>query len=153
MTTLYQHVRHSHRPQNANITHWTEQHLAGFNTQLAVLITHAFGSMIAFYILIAWMFGWMILASIGFWLFALDRYPFSFLLFLSNLVQLWALPVLAVGQNVLGRHAELMADEQFATVQKNDHDIVQIMKHLEAQDEELLKQTELLVQLLEGRQA
>jgi uncharacterized membrane protein len=81
----------------------------GFNGRLAMAITHGFGSMWAFYVLVLWMVGWMVLASLGFSIFKFDQYPFTFLLFLSNLVQLWALPVLAVGQQVLSRASDKQA--------------------------------------------
>lgn len=81
----------------------------GFNGWLAATITRSFGSMWAFYALIVWMLGWMGLATIRFWIFRFDQYPFTFLLFLSNLVQLWALPVLAVGQQVLSRASDKQA--------------------------------------------
>jgi uncharacterized membrane protein len=135
--TLFKHTKHPHVPRNINVTHAAEQ--TGFNQRLAVMITRSFGSMWAFYILIAWMLLWMALSSLGLWLFALDRYPFAFLLFLSNLVQLWALPVLSVGQNVLSRKAELQADETYATTTKMYHDIEQIAQHLSAQDEVLAR--------------
>ncbi len=85
----------------------------GFNQRLAVLITHYFGTMGMFYFLVLWMFGWMLLASVGFGFFRTDPYPFTFLLFLSNLVQLFALPILAVGQQVLSRAAERQATQTF----------------------------------------
>jgi uncharacterized membrane protein len=85
----------------------------GFNGWLAAAITKGFGSMWAFYGLVLWMFAWMFLASIGFWIFRFDQYPFTFLLFLSNLVQLWALPVLAVGQQVLSRTSDKQALETY----------------------------------------
>jgi uncharacterized membrane protein len=82
-----------------------------FNQRLAVFITHIFGSMWMFYALVCWMFGWMALATAGVVFFRNDPYPFTFLLFLSNLVQLFALPILAVGQRVLSRATEEQ-DEQ-----------------------------------------
>jgi uncharacterized membrane protein len=72
-----------------------------------------FGSMGAFYVLVIWMFGWMFLATIGFGLFKKDPYPFTFLLFLSNLVQLFALPILAVGQQVLSQASDKQAEQTF----------------------------------------
>ncbi|MES2203060.1 MAG: DUF1003 domain-containing protein [Patescibacteria group bacterium] len=85
----------------------------GFNGRLAVAITNIFGSMGMFYVLVLWMFGWMILATIGFGFFARDPYPFTFLLFLSNLVQLFALPILAVGQQVLSRASDKQAEQTY----------------------------------------
>jgi uncharacterized membrane protein len=81
----------------------------GFNGWLAAGITKGFGSMWAFYVLVFWMIAWMVMASLGFSVFRFDQYPFVFLLFLSNLVQLWALPVLAVGQQVLSRASDKQA--------------------------------------------
>ncbi len=81
----------------------------GFNGMLAALITKCFGSMWAFYFLVVWMLAWMFFATVGFSIFKFDQYPFTFLLFLSNLVQLWALPVLAVGQQVLSRASDKRA--------------------------------------------
>ena len=85
----------------------------GFNGRLAVFATEKFGSMAAFYVLVVWMFGWMLLASIGVAGFRNDPYPFNFLLFLSNLVQLFALPILAVGQQVLSRASNKQAELTF----------------------------------------
>ncbi len=85
----------------------------GFNGRLGLFITNAFGSMWMFYVLVIWMFGWMILATLGVGLFRKDPYPFTFLLFLSNLVQLFALPILAVGQQVLNRASEKQAEQTY----------------------------------------
>src|SRR5258708_8566406 len=81
--------------------HLTKHEHIGFNGRLAVFITNKFGSMGAFYVLVVWMFGWMLFATVGFSYFSRDPYPFTFLLFLSNLLQLFALSLLAVGQQVL----------------------------------------------------
>lgn len=52
-------------------------------------------------------------------------------------------------QNVLGRKAELQAEEQFRTTMSTYHDIEQIMQHLSAQDAELLRHAKMLEHLLE----
>ena len=93
--------------------HLTTQEHLGFNGRIAVFITSRFGTMEAFYVLIIWMFGWMFLAVAGFSFFRYDPYPFTFLLFLSNLVQLFALPILAVGQQVLSRASDKQAEQTF----------------------------------------
>jgi hypothetical protein len=56
--------------------------------------------------------------------------------------------VIMVGQGLLGRQQELQAEEQFKTTITSYHDIEQIMEHLSSQDEELVKQTSMLIQLL-----
>ena len=91
----------------------TENDQIGFNGRLAVFVTSKFGSMNMFYALVAWMFGWMIFSLLGFGIFKKDPYPFTFLLFLSNLVQLFALPILAVGQQVLGHTSDKQAEQTF----------------------------------------
>ncbi len=52
--------------------------------------------------------------------------------------------VLAFGQQVLSRKAEIQADQQFKDVENSYRDIEQIMRHLSSQDEELLRQSEML---------
>ena len=66
----------------------------GFNNLVGDRISAAFGSMKTFWALVGWQLGWMTLATAGAPLFKGDPYPFTFCLFLSNLIQLWALPVL-----------------------------------------------------------
>ena len=104
------HVPHPHiaRRKTQGVVTTADEHV-GFNGWLAAAITKGFGSMWAFYVLVFWMFAWMFLASVGVSIFRFDKYPFTFLLFLSNLVQLWALPVLAVGQQVLSRASDRRA--------------------------------------------
>jgi uncharacterized membrane protein len=129
---------HNHRPKNVLQIH-REENYSSFNNKLAIFFTKAFGSVWAFYILVTWMFLWMALSGIGFWLFKYDQYPFPFLLFCSNLIQLWALPVIMVGQNVLNKHQELQSEEAFHIAEKSFYDVEQIMSCLEEQNR-LLKQ-------------
>lgn len=111
MTTHTPHPRIAERAQIG--IHSTQRDNLDFNGRLAVRITKLFGTMTTFYLFIIWMFGWMFLATIGFGFFKLDPYPFTFLLFLSNLVQLFALPILAVGQQVLSRASDKQAEQTF----------------------------------------
>lgn len=107
-----------------------DEHL-GFNGRLAVFATNKFGTMAAFYVLVIWMFGWMIFAASGFWLFQKDPYPFTFLLFLSNLIQLFALPILAVGQQVLSRASDKQAEQTYRdaeTILKLQDEIHRLIK-------------------------
>ena len=82
------------------------------------------------------MFSWMILASLGFGYFRQDPYPFTFLLFLSNLVQLFVLPILAVGQQILGRTTDKQAQqtyrdaEMILKIQDELHTLVKINNEL-----------------------
>lgn len=93
--------------------HLSSNEHIGLNGKLAVFMTKTFGSMGMFYFLIIWMSCWMIFATLGFGIFKNDPYPFNFLLFLSNLVQLLSLPILAVGQQVLSRASDKQAKQTF----------------------------------------
>jgi uncharacterized membrane protein len=141
--TLYK----RHKPQNVN-----EQQKAtlGAQDRIALFITTAVGTMYAVYFFSAAMVGWMIwqgvIAKHPF-----DPYPFAFLLFMGNIVQLLLMPLIMVGQNIQGRHAELRSEEEYKTTLSGYGDIEDIMKHLTVQDEELMRQSALLKQLLEKR--
>jgi len=134
-----------HVPRNVNVILDAEQAAEGFNTRLAVALTQRTGTMWTAYI-------FTVLAFIG--LFGLLGWlnPFVFLLatwISQQFLQLVLLPVIMVGQNVLGRKAELQADEQFNTTMSTYHDIEQVMLHLCAQDAELLRHAKMLEHLLE----
>ncbi len=83
------------------------------NERLALFLTKKFGTMTVFYVLALWMIVWIILATLGVGVFQRDPYPFIFLLFLSNIVQLLALPVLAVGQQILSQASDRQAEQTF----------------------------------------
>ena len=78
--------------------------------QLGDRLNGVFGSMKTFWALIVWQLGWMTLATLGAPLLRNDPYPFTFCLFLSNLIQLWALPVLGNTQNRADQKRNLKAD-------------------------------------------
>src|SRR5205085_1366895 len=133
-----------HKPQNVN-----EQHEARLSVQdrLALVITSAVGTMYAVYFFIVALAGWMLWQGV----FAnkpFDPYPFAFLLFMGNIVQLLLMPLIMVGQNIQGRHAELRTDEEYKTTLSSYHDLEAIMAHLDEQDKQLERQAKLIEQLL-----
>jgi uncharacterized membrane protein len=133
-----------HQPINVNQKH---RQTLGVQDRIALVVTGAIGTMYAVYFFATFMLGWMI------WQSALthhpfDPYPFAFLLFLGNIIQLLLMPLIMVGQNIQNRHAELRSDEEFKTTMTSYHDIEAILKHLDAQDAELLRQTKLLEQVV-----
>jgi uncharacterized membrane protein len=117
--------------------------------RIALAITGAIGTMYAVYVFATFMAGWMLLQVLlghG----AFDPYPFAFLLFLGNIVQLLLMPLIMVGQNLQARHAEVRAEEEYKTVGKTFTDLETVMHHLDAQDRELVRQTGLLTALVES---
>lgn len=83
------------------------------NGRIAVFLTNHFGTMGMFYVLVVWTVLWIGFAASGMSLLRFDPYPFTFYLFLSNLIQLYALPILAVGQQVLSQASDKQAEQTY----------------------------------------
>jgi len=146
---IYYHPHHPHIPKHPNHIHKEQINNGGFNQKIAVSITKATGTMWAAYI-------FMILALIGFPALAQWLGPLVaiYVIWLSQtFIQLTMLPILSVGQNVLSKHQEIQSDEMFKTTQKSFHDVEHIIKHLDAQDKELLRQTMMIKEVQERIQS
>ena len=144
LVSLFQHTPFPHKPRNVNEQHKAEQEASGVNTRIAVGLTKSVGTMWTAY-------SFAVLAIVG--LLAILGWlpPIVALLVVwasQTFIQLVMLPILSVGQNVLGRHAELMAEEEFNTTKNSYHAVEEIQQHLSAQDVELLKHTKMLIHLL-----
>lgn len=109
----------------------------GVNQRIAVGVTGAVGTMWAFYVFAICEFGWMALATWGF-LRHIDPYPFAFLLFLGNIVQLLLMPLIMVGQNVQSAHADARAEADFDVNQKAEAEIEKLLEGLRVIDERTL---------------
>jgi uncharacterized membrane protein len=134
--SLYTSVRHPHVDRRANRgpARMDEEHI-GLNGRLAAWITAKVGSMWTVYLCGAFCAVWMILAEAG--PLAFDRYPFPFLLFLGNVVQLLLIFIILLGQQVLGRASDRRAMQTFLDAEAILHDCEQIQNHLIAQDDHL----------------
>ena len=142
---LFHHEPHQHQPRNVNLVHEEERAAGGLNETVAIWLTKSVGTMWTAYL-------FTLIAIVGLFAILGVFNPIIALLVAwasQTLIQLVLLPVIMVGQNVLGRKAELQADEAFKTTMSTYHDIEQIMQHLSAQDAELLRQAKMLVHLLE----
>lgn len=144
--TLFQHKKHEHTPRNINEVHKASQ---GINARIAVFLTTVIGSMPTAYVFVVLAFTGL-LAILG----VLSPLIALLVAWLSQtFIQLVLLPVIMVGQNVLNEKQALQADEQFATTQKIYHDLEQAVEHLSEQDKELLKQTDLLLNIVKRIEA
>lgn len=141
--SLFEHTPHYHIPRNVNAIHEQEKRSADFNQQVAVGMTQLFQSMWTFWAIMAWIISWIVVnATVA----SFDPLPWPLLLCLASVPQLPLMIVIMVGQGLLGRKQELQSEEQYDFTVKSYHDIEQIMLHLSKQDEELLRQTELIQQ-------
>ena len=150
--SLFKHTPPPHEPINVNEQHAAERKAHAnvytrFNERAAVWLTIIFSTMELFWLVDIFMAVWIAGNSIGIWHF--DPMPYPLLLMIINIPQLPLLPLLAIGQAVLSRKQTLQADEQFNTTNKTFEDILQVMQHLNAQDDELIKQTNILLDLIQ----
>src|SRR5438094_3194257 len=116
----------------------------GFNGRLAAFITRTVATMWAVYFITVFILLWM---ALGTWgpLHSVDPYPFAFLLFLGNVVELMLLSIILVGQAVLGRAADRRALRIYADAEAILHQVGHLHRHLLEQDK-LLNQGIALVQ-------
>ena len=107
--------------------------------KVASWITEKVGTMGFFYILIIWTviwLGWNMYAPIEL---RFDPFPaFVLWLFISNLIQLILMPIIMVGQNLQGRHADARAQADFELNQIAELEIDTILIHLENQNDSML---------------
>ena len=103
--------------------------------RVALSITERVGTMGFFLLIVAWTvlwLGWNVLAPK-----ALQFDPpsaFVFWLFISNMIQIFLMPLIMVGQNLQGRHSELRAESDFEVNVKAEREIEAVLHHLEYQN-------------------
>lgn len=124
-------------PKNTNKIHHSK--LSALD-KLALFITERIGTMGFFFIILAWTIlwlGWNIVAPQEL---RFDPFPaFVLWLFISNLIQIHLMPLIMIGQNIQGKHAELRAEHDFETDTKAEKEIETILLHLENQQQLILK--------------
>ena len=119
-----------------------DEHL-GLNARLGAFVTSKLGSMWSVYLTIGFVSGWIVLATTG-PLRKSDPFPFPFLLFLGNLVQLMLVFIILVGQGVLGRSADRRSERTFRDGEQILREIITLHSHLAKQDKLLNHGVELV---------
>jgi uncharacterized membrane protein len=126
--------------QNVNEKH--QEKLSPVN-KLAVWITDHVGSMGFFFIIFCWTILWLGWNSLAPAPMKFDPFPaFVLWLFISNMIQIFLMPLIMVGQNLQSKHSELRAEEDFAINKKAEVEIETVLMHLE-------NQHELIIQILQ----
>jgi uncharacterized membrane protein len=108
--------------------------------RLAVWITENVGTMGFFLMILGWTvvwLGWNLLAPKEL---QFDP-PMGFVLwlFISNLIQILLMPLIMVGQNIQGQHAEKRAEYDLEVNVKAEQEIETILYHLEYQNNLLIQ--------------
>jgi len=131
--------------QNPNTTH--KQHLSRLD-RLALVITERVGTMGFFFIILGWTIlwlGWNLLAPVQF---RFDPFPaFVLWLFISNLIQINLMPLIMIGQNIQGKHAQIRTDHDYEVDKKAFAELGEIktlVKENQATLRKLQKEIELL---------
>ena len=115
----------------------------GLNSAIAATLTRCVGSMPALYAVLVFVGGWMALATWG-PLRRVDPYPFAFLLFLDNVVQLVLCSVILVGQRVLGTAADRRAVQTYENAEAIFAQVADLQEHLDRHDRVLSRGVSLL---------
>ena len=135
--TLEQLQRELKPIRNINIEH--NQNLSRLD-KIAMWITDHVGTMGFFLLIFIWTITWL-----GWNMFAptamrFDPYPaFVLWLFLSNMIQIFLMPLIMIGQNLQANHSEARAEADFEVNTRAELEIETILLHLENQNKIILQ--------------
>jgi uncharacterized membrane protein len=118
--------------------------------RLAIWITDRVGSMGFFMIIFVWTAAWLGWNALAPRPLRFDPFPaFVLWLFISNMIQIFLMPLIMVGQNLQSRHSEARAESDYEVNVKTEREIEAILMHLESQADGIEK---ILKALLKERQ-
>ena len=134
----YKTIKKSKQPlANVNVKHF--ESLSKID-QVAVWITEHIGSMGFFILIFVWTVSWLSWNMLAPVRLRFDPFPaFVLWLFISNMIQIFLMPLIMIGQNLQSKHAEVRADEDFEINKKAELEIETILMHLENQNEWILE--------------
>ena len=108
--------------------------------KLAVWITDHVGSMGFFMLIFGWTVVWLGWNTLGPKELRFDPYPaFVLWLFLSNMIQIFLMPLIMVGQNQQSQQADARAEADLNVNIKAELEIETILQHLENQNALILQ--------------
>jgi uncharacterized membrane protein len=132
--------------KNVNVLH--KKSLSRLET-FAVNLTDHVGSIGFFLIIFGWTILWLGWNTIAPKEVRFDPFPaFVLWLFLSNVIQIFLMPLIMIGQNLQGRHAENRAESDFEVNVRAEKEIEVILLHLEHQNELIM---EILTTITNGK--
>ena len=111
-----------------------------FLDKVAVWITDHVGSMGFFMIIFTWTVAWLLWNTLAPKGIRFDPFPgFVLWLFISNLIQLFLMPLIMIGQNVQAKHADVRAEVDLEINTQAELENETILTHLEYQNDLMLK--------------
>ena len=131
--------------RNANIVH--REALTKLD-RLAAWITDRVGTMGFFFVIFTWTVGWLLWNTVASDRLRFDPYPaFVLWLFISNMIQIFLMPLLLIGQNLQEKYNSARAEVDFEVNVKAEKEIETILLHLEEQNKLIIKILERIEQL------
>ena len=107
--------------------------------RIALWITNKVGTMGFFAIIMTWTVTWLSWNVFGPTAWQFDPAPaIVFWLFISNFIQLFLMPLIMVGQNILGKHSEARAKHDLAINVKAEKEIQDVLNYLVEQNKMLV---------------
>ena len=123
--------------RNINVLH--KESLSLLET-FAVKLTDYVGSIGFFLIIFGWTVLWLGWNTIAPKEWRFDPFPaFVLWLFVSNVIQIFLMPLIMIGQNLQGRHAENRAESDFEVNVRAEKEIEVILLHLVHQSELIME--------------
>lgn len=108
--------------------------------RIALWITEHVGSMTFFLIIFVWTTGWLSWNMLAPKALRFDPYPaFVLWLFLSNLIQLFLMPLIMLGQNIQSKQAEIRAQVDLKINAQAELENEAILMHLENQNDFMIQ--------------
>ena len=102
-------------------------------------ITEKVGTIWFFATIVIWTISWLLWNTLAPEKLRFDPFPaFVLWLFISNMIQIFLMPLLLIGQNLQGQHNEIRAQNEFEINIKAEKEIELILKHLEYQNSLIL---------------
>jgi len=123
--------------RNVNIEH---RESLTYLERFALWITERIGTMGFFFIIFIWTIFWLSWNTFAPIELRFDPLPaFVLWLFISNMIQIFLMPLIMIGQNLQGRHAEKRANADYEVNIQSGREIETILLHLENLNEKLEK--------------
>jgi len=127
------------RKQLRNANEVQKEKISAIN-RIALWITNHVGTMGFFIIIFIWTTCWLSWNTLAPTSLRFDPFPaFVLWLFMSNMIQIFLMPLIMIGQNLQSQHAETRAEIDFEINKKAEMEIETILMHLENQSQLMQK--------------